>query len=788
MIFIKKGNKKSGKILFRIFVITVIILLAIFTVMCVYTVNSIDFYSDEALFSAEQNKNATRFFYDKSGYCGDDIEKYDPVLFATYGGGSEKREWVSFDGVSEYLKNGFVVVEDHKFWSHNGVNLRRTVQAFLNYVFNRDASFGASTITQQVIKNISGDNEKSVKRKLQELVRAYHIEKKYTKEEIFELYLNIIPMGENIYGVAAASKEYFGKDAAALTAAEAATLIGITNAPTKYNPRRESDACLKKRNNVLFAMYESCVISKEEYETSINAPLGILPKNNADEDVNSWFIESVCDELCEDLMNKCGYSYSAARILISNGGLSVYTTLDPRVQTILEKYFEDESNFPNQVDCGLQFSMVVADSENGALRGVIGGVGKKRANRILNHATSVKTPGSVLKPLALYAPLINEGKITWSSVFDDVPVSFKEKSDGTFVEFPKNSPAVYEGLTTVADALARSKNTVAVRLYEMLGAEKIYDNLYKNFRFDTLVKKEKNKSGRIVTDLDVAPLALGQLSRGVTLRKLTEAYTVFPGEGKLNNSRSYLFLLDAKNKCILKKTNESKRIFSKESARVMNQMLSGVVEDGTASRITLGNLVDVAGKTGTSGGSKDKLFIGYTPYFTAGIWCGWSDYSQSVSNFSKNHLNIWDEVMREIHTDIDFTEENERRFSLHGLEYLPYCKDSGKLYSPICSNDMRGSRLEYGFFIRGSEPIEMCDVHILCENSGAENGYNKKTTALLLLPERKFPKDIQVMDEEYSYTNHNKKSELEFDIKTEHRQKDLSKRESKFFKRRKKSH
>ena len=244
---------------------------------------------------------------------------------------------------------------------------------------------------------------------------------------------------------------------------------------------------------------------------------------------------------------------------------------------------------------------------------------------------------------------------------------------------------------------------------------------------------------------------------------------MFPNEGELFRGRSYLFLLDSNGTCILNNAAKSERVLSKESARVMNQMLSRVVSVGTAKRITIGEIVDVAGKTGTSGGSKDKLFIGYTPYFTAGIWCGYPDSSQAVPNYSKNHLNVWDAVMREIHEGLSIDEDEERFFSTLGLDYLPFCKDSGKLYTPICTKDVRGERLGYGYFIKGTYSNEMCDRHILCEYNlwqgdlyKEENRSEQKNfIALLKLPDRIFPKEIDVADSKYAYCKDTKESETE---------------------------
>lgn len=767
MIFISKKGKRKFKraaVAISLALVSLFVLLAIF--VFVYARWCIDFEYDEALFSAAQNNGALKLYYDAFGYVGEDINKYEPIEYATLKGSDVRRAWYPYSEISDYVKRGFIAAEDREFSNHNGVNIKRTLGAFLNYVFRRDTSFGGSTITQQVIKNISGKSEKSAKRKFEEILRAYHLEQKYTKEEIFELYLNIAPMGENMSGVGIASRVYFGKEPSELSLAEAATLVGITNAPTRYNPRKFPVESRKKRDVILGAMHTVGSISDEEYREALSEPLSVIPESFAEDEINSWFTETVCDDIARDLVDRCGYSYAAARLLILNGGLSVYTTVDPVVQGILEDYFENKSNLPNGILDGMEMSMAVSDSQSAALRGIVGAAGKKRANRVVNYATQNVTPGSVLKPIALYAPLINAGRISWATAFDDVPVSFSTANDGSIVEYPRNSPAVYDGLINVADALARSKNTVAVRLYEMLGADKIYEILKNGYGFDSLVKSERKKNGATVTDLAPSPLALGQLSYGVPLRKITEAYTVFPNGGELNRGRSYTFLFDSEGNTVFSNPERAERMLSRDAAAVMTRMLSGVIDHGTARAVRLGEYVDVAGKTGTSGGGRDKLFIGYTPYYTAGIWCGYPKTSARVPNSERNHLTVWDEVMKRIHTATD-KYGDQRHFSSHGLLYLPFCKDSGKLYQPVCTRDVRGSRLAYGYFIRGTEPRDGCERHRLCSSDEIDDALLAEQLrsqgvgfiALLDIPERSFPKDIEVTDAPFVYKRRTENSE-----------------------------
>lgn len=700
-------KKRSRGVLKTVAVLMVVLSVSVLCAIggvAAYAYYNVDFDADEELFLAARSGNVTRFYYDCGGSSFHNISEYQPAEYDTVSGAIEHREWYPYSMIPQNLKDAFIATEDREFYDHQGVNLKRTAAAVLGYLTKRGNGFGASTITQQVIKNISGDNERTARRKLNEIVRAFHLEYTHSKDEIFEVYLNVVPMGEGVAGVGLAAERYFAKEPSELSLAECATLVGITNAPTRYNPYLNYDACIKKRNVVLRSMLECGYISEDEYTTATEEPIVLAERTTNASRVYSWFVETVCDELISDLMRIYSYSYDAARILVFNGGLSVYTTVDPEIQAVLEDCFEDDSRLPPEVKEGLEMSMVITNNR-AELCGIIGAQGKKSANRLLNYATVPHPPASALKPLALYAPLIDSREITWSKIVDDSPVEIYEHEDGSVTEYPHNSPDVYSGEITVADALARSKNTIAVRLYKMLGAEKIYKNLTEKYGFDTIVRKETTSSGANITDLAVAPLALGQLSHGVTLRKLTEAYTAFPSEGSLFRGRSYVLCIDSQGKELIKKETSPTRVFSPECAEVMNQMLARVVDMGTASRITLGSIVDTAGKTGTSSSSKDKIFVGYTPYYTAGIWCGYRDSSKPF--VSSAHLGVWDEVMKQIHELKLHNVDSPKAFSTDRVIRIAYCNESGLRFSPDCADAETGS-LEYGYFIKGTEPLWVC--------------------------------------------------------------------------------
>lgn len=740
----------------RILVIASVLILTLavlFILVCFaagsYAKNNINTEYDEKLFENAIGSSSTTFFAD-SDY-GDD--EYIPVKIDI--GGEYKKIYYELDEISDYLIDGFIAVEDRRFYSHSGVDIKRTLYAAVNYILKREKVFGASTITQQVVKNISGDNQLSVRRKLNEILRAYNIERKHTKSEILEVYLNIVPMSSGIVGVGAASEFYFGKAPNELSVSEAATLIGITNAPSAYDPYKHEERCIQKRNIVLETMKNQGVITDAEYKIAVSEPLSLIEKES---NIDSWFIETVTEDVIRDYAAENKISESLSRLLIMSGGYSIYTTVNMKVQSILEEYFENEANLPKEVARGLDYSMVVIDPENGDILGIIGGSGKKSGNRITNNAEIPHIPASTLKPIALYAPLIDEGKISWRTVFDDIPVSFSSAEQG-YTAFPRNSPDVYDGLVTVKEAIKKSKNTVAVQLCKMRGVDSVFSTLKNRYGFDTLVESQKRADGATLTDKAVSPMALGQLTNGVSLRKLTEAYTAFPNDGVRASSRTYIAVMDKDGNTVLKKENSGNRVMRSETAKIMNQLLSEVITSGTARSVSLKQITSVAGKTGTSGGGYDKMFIGYTPFAVAGIWCGYNNGKTAVSTSGKTHLEIWDAVMQRICQEV-FCDRLDNKFSTDGLIYAPYCMDSGLVYSHNCIYDPRGSRMEYGYFTKESVPRSECKTHILVnydmENKGivmGNTGDGYARVSLVKNEGRSFPKEIYITDAEYVYRN-----------------------------------
>ena len=729
-----------GGIMKKRILISVAAVIALVSIVGIISVSSLaaafnreNFYlTDEELFEkASRAQNTVYLAYDNGGEL---VEVFNTSAIIG-------REWISIEDVGENILNAFISAEDREFYRHNGINVKRTAGALVNYLFHTSPRFGGSTITQQVIKNISGNNESTVKRKFNEILRALHIERIHSKEEILEVYLNIVPMSRNITGVFSAAEVYFGKKPSDLSIAEAATIAGITNSPGRYDPYTHPEECKEKRNRVLYAMHDNGKITDEEYENACACDLQVK-KDDGRKSIYSWFVETANADIARDLSRARGITESAARVLMR--GCKIILTEMPEVQAILDGFFADEDNLPLGCKDGQSIAMTVIDNATGNLVGIIGGVGNKSGNNLLNHAEITVPPASTIKPLAIYAPMLEEGLINWSTVVDDTPVSVEYKGDRV-VTYPLNSPNVYAGLTTVRDAVRLSKNTIAVKLLNDYGINRCADGLIDRYGFN-IIKEPTQIGGKSVSDLGVASLALGQLSAGVSLRKLTEAYSAFAREGKYSYSRSYLGVFDFEGNLLISPEATERRIYRAETCRIMNQMLMNVVETGTARSVTLKNILDTAGKTGTSSGNYDRLFVGYTPYFTAGVWTGYPDRSRAVEGGGPTHLEIWDKVMSEVHEKCALTRfgENEKCFSTQGLTRMSYCLDSGYRVGAECAHDLRGPRIAEGWFDAKNQPRDFCTLHRLIDS----------TDYPISAPDiKRDAGPVFVVDEMFSYSN-----------------------------------
>ncbi|MGN1452238.1 MAG: transglycosylase domain-containing protein [Eubacteriales bacterium] len=678
---------------------------------------------DASIDVASIDMNYTSVVYYTDSETGEQIE-----LERLYG--SENRVWANYDEIPDYMKNAFIAIEDERFLSHKGVDWKRTVAATVNLVLPYSSGFGGSTITQQLVKNITGDDEVTIQRKVLEILRALDLERKLSKEEILEMYLNTINLSQGCYGVSSAAYVYFGKSVSELSLAECACIAGITNSPTYYDPFQNPDNNKERQELILGKMLELGSINREEYEQAMSETL-VFRNSNEDEEqdnssVQSYFTDLLISELIDDFEEELGYSSAMAYKLLYAGGLTIEATVDPKVQASLESIYNDRSNFPRVSGTTQLESAMVIMSSDGYLRGIVGGIGQKSGNLVLNRALSSRQPGSAIKPLSVYAPGIEYGLITPYSVVDDSPSKYISSSgalveaesvillnDSTISAWPTNSNRKYEGLMTVTRAMEQSTNTVAVRVLDMLTLETAFD--FATERFGLSMVRDEIRNGIYSTDPTYSALALGGLSYGVSLLEMTAAYVPFVNDGVYSEATTYTRVFDADGNLLLDNSDRYSIAVSAETSYYMRSMLESVVENGTASAAALDGIA-VGGKTGTTSNDYDRWFIGVTPYYVAGVWVGF-DRNKEIELSYNPAVTIWHDVMELVHEELPDAEFEKP----DGLVSCAYCMDSGGIPTSSCSNDSRGSRVAYGEFFESDAPMTVCTTHVdvkLCVDTG----------------------------------------------------------------------
>lgn len=770
----KKKETTSHPFLRGALRIALTVLILLFLVVCVvmlifsmYIHKKIEKTVDESIFTIVGTDSSTELFYYDRNYETDRWEAKKLTGESIYGG--YHCIYVTHDKLPENLIHAFVSIEDKRFFEHDGVDWKRTVAAFANYFLHFNDSFGGSTITQQLIKNVTDKDDYSFQRKIQEIFWAMDLETKMDKEEILTLYLNIINLSQGCYGVQAAADYYFSKDVSELTLNECVCIAAITNNPSYYDPLRNPENNKKRKDLILNEMYRQGYISEAEWQGSIGQDITLrINPSIQSKRINSWYVDMVVEDVISDLMEEKGYSRVMANLVLYTGGLKIYTAMDPQIQDILEKYYENTSNFyPSGGAESPQSAMIVIDPKNGDILGVVGSIGIKNANRIQNFATKTLRPaGSVIKPLSVYTPALEKGTITWGSVYDDVPVSFGnynlDPNKGKIIQpvaWPKNANGVYRGLTNINYALEHSINTVTVRVLEDIGVEESFSFLHDKLHMESLIDSGYTSDGRYITDMDLAALALGQMNYGVTVKEITAAYSIFANKGIYNAPRSYYQVTDSLGSVILDRPYVGEAVISEDNASIMNLMLENVVKNGTANTITLQNRVACAGKTGTTQNNYDRWYIGYTPYMIGGVWYGY-EYPKALSG-GNVCVDIWDDVSKIIHERRVFSEISEGDLLgfpvSDNIVSVAYCADSGKLPTRACETDPRKNRIEQGYFVRGTEPVELCDCHVPVAydtvfggvRSVSECGDENCSYVGLIHVVRSFPTQIYVTDAQY---------------------------------------
>ena len=750
----KQKKYRAGKVLSGALILLLLLMVGLFFYLRMNYETEVDL----SLFGMDIADATTRFYYCDTGidhhYEEGAVVAMDETLK-----GNRRILYAEFSEIPEALIHAFVAIEDKRFFEHEGVDVYRSVAAAANYVLGFDDRFGASTITQQLIKNVTGYNEITVKRKIQEILWAYDLEKKMSKEEILACYLNVINLSQGCYGVGAAANLYFSKPVGELSVLECACIAAITNSPTYYDPIRNPAHNQERRDLTLLAMHEQGYLTDEAFAALYGAALELNVNEALLEDrINSWYVDMVVEDVIDDLAEQYGYSREAAARMVYNGGLRIITAMDLRVQTAMEAYYEDEGNFRIYKGEGAQSSMIAIHPTNGDILGVAGAVGEKTGNRVQSYATDARRPsGSTVKPLSVYAPALEDGKITYASVYDDVPVEFLKTNNG-YKPWPQNANMVYRGLTNVDFALSHSLNTVALRVLDQVGLDRSFSFLHDTLGVKSVIEKQAVEGGYI-TDKAPAALALGQMNRGVTLREITAAYSAFSNGGVYVAPRSYYKVYDSKGRELLTAVREERYAISAANASIMTKMMEHVISTGTAKPITLDNLIDVAGKTGTTQNNCDKWFVAYTPYCLCGVWYGY-EYPKPIGESEKNrYLEVWNDVMTDLHKNYYIREGGIRRFTTDAsVVQATVCRDSGLLMSTDCYLDPRGNRAQVCYFVKGTEPRRYCNCHVSVDYDAVDGGvvcdgcFCEETKRVgLIRVNRHFPIQILVSDAEYTY-------------------------------------
>ncbi len=821
-----KSGKYTSKLFFHLFKALFVALLFLAVVTCSVGVGMIKGIIDNAPSVDLLNIQPTRFattVYDADGNLTDTI--------VTSG---SNRESAPYDELPANLVNAFVAIEDSRFWSHNGIDIRSIARA-VRGVLSNDYAGGGSTITQQLIKNniLAGGMETGfgalLERKLQEQYLAVQLEKNSgmskedTKKQIITDYLNTINLGNNSLGVKVAARRYFNKDISDLTLSECSVLASITSNPSRYNPITHPENNNARRQIVLQNMYDQKYISKSEQEAALADDVydRIQTVDIAAKETNSnfsYFTDELVEQVISALMERLGYTENQARNLLYSGGLQIYTTQDPRIQAIVDQEINNPDNYSSakySVEYRLsvthadgttehfsegsleayrknvlrdtsfdglyaneaaiqsdieqykawllkdgdeiigerqtntlqpQASFVLMDQHTGEVKALSGGRGEKTASLTLNRASNVyRQPGSSFKVLTAFAPAIDACGATLGTVYYDAPYTVGTK---TFRNWWKSSYG-FTGYSSIRDGIIYSMNIVAVRC------------LMETVTPQLAMEYAKNMGITSLTEKDLVPaMALGGLTTGVSNLDMTTAYATIANGGTYTKPRFFTKILDHDGNLLIDNEPETRQVLKDSTAFLLTDAMSesmksnrkfarsGVSINSTSTRAALTGM-SAAGKSGTTTANNDVWFVGFTPYYTAGIWGG-CDSNQKLTNNGGTsfHKDIWRSIMNRVHEGM-----SDPGFPVpDSVETAQICRKSGKLAIPgICDKDPRGSAVYTEYFAKGTVPTEVCDKHVavtVCSESGKRpTAYcpSKTTRICMVLPDG----DDSVTDDSY---------------------------------------
>lgn len=721
------------------------------------------------------------------------------------------REEATYNELPQDLINAFVAIEDSRFWQHNGIDLRSISRAAVGVLTGQNLG-GGSTLTQQLIKNnvFNGGMETSfgarLERKIQEQYLALQLTRSMDRKLILTNYLNTINLGNNTLGVKVAARRYFNKDVSDLTLSECAVIAGITQNPSRLNPITGQEANAEKRKVILQYMFEQGYISKEQQEEALADDVydriqNIDTANRENSTPYSYFTDELIQQVKETLMEKLSYTDTQAHNLIYSGGLQIYTTQDPDLQTIVDEEVNNPDNYSvkrysieyrlsvthadgttehfseksirswhtdvrddnfdglydteEAVDADIesykayllkegdtiigerltkilepQVSFVLMDQKTGQVKAISGGRGSKTASLTLNRATNtLRQPGSTFKIISAFAPAIDARGATLGTVYYDAPYTVGNK---TFSNWYSQG---YTGYSSIRDGIIYSMNIVAVRCLMETVTPQVGVEYANNFGITSLTATDYN-----------AATALGGLTKGVSNLELTAAYASIANGGVYTKPIFFTKILDHDGKILINNEPETHRVLKDSTAFLLTDAMSDSMEanrkfgssiNSTSTRAKIANMSS-AGKSGTTSKNNDIWFVGYTPYFTAGIWAGCDDNQKLTSRNGGTsfHKDIWRKIMTRVHEG-----KEDPGFSVpDSVETAVICRKSGKLAIPgVCDEDPRGDATYTEYFAKGSVPTDLCDVHVratVCSITGLlpNSGCPKSTKIRLALP------------------------------------------------------
>lgn len=696
----KPMNPTARKIL-TVFCILFAIGVVCATVACTYVISyAKDYvYGEKVIdlddYRANQQQTSIIYGYDKDN---------KPVELLRLHG-SQNRVWIDYEDIPQDMIDAFRDLEDKRFNEHNGVDWVRTIFGVVKNHFKH----GGSTITQQLIKNLTGENNRDISRKFYEILNALNLERFYSKERIMEAYLNTIYLGNGCYGIKTAAEEYFGKDVEDLNVAECASIAVITKAPADYDPFTELEDHISRQQDCLYLMYENGTLTEKEYKEAEKYELiftnsekykgSQVTKDDDDEELTeeevikfnqsiddtknaSYYVEYVIDSVIEDLQEEYDLTYNEAWRKVFFGGLRIYTAVDMEAQEIAERVYENRETFPESDDKpeNAQSAITIMDY-SGRVVAMVGGAGKGKTFRGLNRAAdSPRQPGSAIKPLSVYAPVIENNVATWSTMVQNYGIRLGSS------RWPVNYGGSYgsaKSFVTVQYALQVSYNTVPAQLVRRLGIDPCLDFLVDDLKISTLVTDEDNPN----YDGNYSSICVGGVSEGITTLEMTAAYAMFGNNGYYFEPYCYYKVTNNDGSEILLTDGDSKgeQVLSESTAGVMRHMLRTVSYSGTGSGNRIPG-VDNFCKTGTTSDEKDRWYVGGTPYYVAAVWYGY-DKPKEIKGVSGNPAGrIYKKILTELHEDLP-----DKSFpAASGVVARKYCKITGDLAAATCTQTATG--------------------------------------------------------------------------------------------------